>query len=86
MIPILRILTVASACVIGATAAQADTFRLSHSYEPSTAHGKRADWIASEVAKRTEGRHEVQVFPSGQLGNERDVEEGLTLGTVPCRP
>jgi len=46
MIPILRILTVASACVIGATAAQADTFRLSHSYEPSKAHGKRADWIA----------------------------------------
>jgi tripartite ATP-independent transporter DctP family solute receptor len=79
-----RIRTIAAAMLgfVGASVASADTLRLSHSYEPSTAHGKWADWIASEVAARTDGRHTVEVFPSGQLGSERDVEEGLTLGTV----
>lgn len=79
---ILQGLAVAGAVFVGATSVSADTFRLSHSYEPTTAHGRWADWIAQEVAARSEGRHEVEVFPSGQLGSERDVEEGLSLGTV----
>lgn len=79
---ILCTVAIAAACTVGATLATAETLRLSHSYEPSTAHGKWADWIAAEVASRTGNRHEVQVFPSGQLGSERDVEESLTLGTV----
>jgi len=65
-----------------ATTASADKLKLSHSYEPSTAHHKWAEWAASEVDKRTEGRHTINVFPSAQLGSERDVEEALTLGTV----
>lgn len=60
----------------------ADTLKLSHSYEPSTAHNVWADWAAAEIEKRTEGRHTVNVFPSSQLGNERDVEEGITNGVV----
>ena len=79
---IMRAIATAAVCAMSASAVSADTFRLSHSYEPSTAHGKWADWIATEVAERTEGRHSVEVFPSGQLGSERDVEESLTLGTV----
>lgn len=79
---LLRSLSLAAACIFSVNAAQADTLRLSHSYEPSTAHGKWADWISTEVASRTNGRHEVQVFPSGQLGSERDVEEALSFGTV----
>jgi tripartite ATP-independent transporter DctP family solute receptor len=82
MLSKLRTFAVAAACVVSASVACADTLRLSHSYEPSTAHGKWAEWISSEIAARTDGRHTVDVFPSGQLGSERDVEEALTLGTV----
>lgn len=82
MISKLRLLAAGALIASGASLASADTFRLSHSYEPSTAHGKWADWIATEVTTRTEGRHKVDVFPSGQLGSERDVEESLILGTV----
>ena len=65
-----------------ATASFADTLKLSLSYEPSSAHFKWAEWAATEVEARTEGRHSIDVFGSGQLGSERDVEESLTLGTV----
>lgn len=34
------------------------------------------------IEARTNGRIEVQIFPNNQLGNERDVIEGLTLNTV----
>lgn len=75
------------AAVIGAgavlaTASNADTLKLSLSYEPSSAHHQWADWAAEEIEKRTDGRHTVDVFGSGQLGSERDIEEALTLGTV----
>ena len=79
---LMQALLTAGAVMFAATSVNADTFKLSHSYEPSTAHGKWANWIASEVKSRTNGRHKVNVFPSSQLGSERDVEEALTLGTV----
>jgi tripartite ATP-independent transporter DctP family solute receptor len=78
----IRSLAVAGVLALSTTNAFADTFRLSHSYEPTTAHGRWANWIAQEVEARSDGRHTVDVFPSGQLGSERDVEEGLNLGTV----
>ncbi len=34
------------------------------------------------VAERTGGEIEVQVFPSSQLGSERDMVEGLQLGSL----
>lgn len=34
------------------------------------------------VEQKTNGKVEVQVFPSSQLGNERDMLEGLKLGTL----
>ena len=36
-----------------------------------------------EVAERlSSGKIEVQVFPAAQLGGERDIEEGIRLGTI----
>ena len=68
--------------VVAASANAAETLKLAHPYEPSTAHHKWATWISSEIEKRTDGRYKIDVFPSGQLGNERDIEEALILGTV----
>ncbi len=70
--------------ILGGTleAGAVETLKLSLSYEPGTPHHKWATWIADEVKKRTDGRYEIEVFPSGQLGSERDVEEALALGAI----
>lgn len=43
---------------------------------------KGAVKMAEEVAGKTGGRINIQVFPNQQLGNERDMIEGMQLGTI----
>jgi len=38
--------------------------------------------MADEAASKSAGRIEIEVFPNQQLGNERDMIEGLQLGTL----
>ncbi|WP_312906596.1 TRAP transporter substrate-binding protein [Tissierella praeacuta] len=38
--------------------------------------------FAKDVSEATNGNLEIQVFPSSQLGGERDMAEGLKLGTL----
>lgn len=41
-----------------------------------------AQEFEKKVEEYTNGKVDVQIFPSGQLGNERDMIEGLSLGTL----
>ena len=43
---------------------------------------KGAKRMADEVAAKSGGRIDIQVFPNQQLGNERDMIEGMQLGTI----
>ena len=43
---------------------------------------KGAKRMSEEVAAKTGGRIDIQVFPNQQLGNERDMIEGMQLGTI----
>ena len=43
---------------------------------------QNAQEFAKKVAELTKGEVEVVVYPNSQLGNERDLLEGLQLGTV----
>ncbi|MCA0918825.1 TRAP transporter substrate-binding protein [Pseudooceanicola nanhaiensis] len=38
--------------------------------------------VAELVKERTEGAVEFQIFPQGQLGNQRQMNEGVQLGTM----
>lgn len=38
--------------------------------------------FAKAVAEKSKGTLEVKIFPMGQLGGERDITEGLQLGTI----
>ena len=38
--------------------------------------------VAELVKERTNGAVEFQIFPSGQLGNQRQMTEGVQLGTI----
>ncbi|GEN24382.1 ABC transporter substrate-binding protein [Halomonas cupida] len=75
-----------SACLyvaFGSGGAQAtETVKWAHVYEPSEAYHHWAEWGAEQIAERTDGRYEVEVFPSSTLGKEVDINQGLVLGTV----
>jgi tripartite ATP-independent transporter DctP family solute receptor len=53
-----------------------------HVYETSEPYHTAALWAAGEIAKRTNNRYQVEVFPASTLGKETDINQGLTLGTV----
>lgn len=58
------------------------TLKLGHIAEPENVYGQGADHFAKLVKERSNGEIDIQVFPSSQLGNQRDLVEGLGLGTV----
>ncbi|MDI3480405.1 MAG: TRAP-type transport system periplasmic protein [Tepidanaerobacteraceae bacterium] len=45
-------------------------------------HTQSYYFFAKRMAELTNGKVEVQVFPNSQLGNQRDMVEGLQMGTL----
>ncbi|MCI4663083.1 MAG: sialic acid TRAP transporter substrate-binding protein SiaP [Neomegalonema sp.] len=84
MIRSIKTALAAAALVAASTVgAVAETkLKWAHVYETSANYHKWAVWAAEEVAKRTDGRVKIEVFPASSLGKEVDINEGLTLGTV----
>ena len=79
----MKTLVGAAALMASAFAAQAQTtLKWAHVYETSEPFHTESVWAAEEIAKRTEGRYKVDVFPASQLGKEADINQGLKLGTV----
>ena len=58
------------------------TLKLGHIAEPTNPYGMGADHYAELVKQMSNGDITIQVYPSSQLGNQRDLVEGLTFGTV----
>jgi len=56
--------------------------KLGHVAEPAKPYAQGAVKFAELVYEKTNGEVEIQIFPSSQLGNQRDLVEGLTFGTV----
>ena len=71
----------ASALLVSAASA-AVTIKVGHVLNTDHSWHKNLAGFAEEVGKATEGRVAIQVYPSGQLGNEKDMVEGLTLGII----
>lgn len=73
----------AAAAFAVSTGAVAQTkLKWAHVYETSEPYHTAAVWAAGEIAKRTNNRYAVEVFPASTLGKETDINQGLTLGTV----
>ncbi len=64
------------------TLAHAEVLKFGHVYETTEPYHKWAVWAADEIKKRTNGKYDVQVFPSSSLGKEQDLYQGLALGTL----
>ncbi|NCD26063.1 MAG: DctP family TRAP transporter solute-binding subunit [Deltaproteobacteria bacterium] len=56
--------------------------KLGHIAEPTHPYAQGADYFAKLVAEKSKGDMEVQVFPSSQLGSQKDMTEGLIYGTI----
>jgi len=80
----IRKFTIAAALsLIALGSAHAQTkLKFAHVYEVSEPYHTAAVWAAGEIAKRTNGRYTMEVFPASTLGKETDINQGLTLGTV----
>ncbi|UXN61467.1 sialic acid TRAP transporter substrate-binding protein SiaP [Phyllobacterium zundukense] len=82
-IKLTTILGAVAALALSAVVAQAQTaLKWAHVYETSEPFHTESVWAAEEIAKRTNGRYKIDVFPASQLGKEADINQGLKLGTV----
>jgi tripartite ATP-independent transporter DctP family solute receptor len=72
-----------AAALLASSAVMAQTkLKWAHVYETSEPFHTASVWAAGEIAKRTNGRYSVDVFPASQLGKETDINQGLSLGSV----
>jgi tripartite ATP-independent transporter DctP family solute receptor len=56
--------------------------RFAHTISPDDAMHQAALEFAKKVAQRTNNAIQIDVFPSGQLGNDPKTLEGVKLGTI----
>ncbi|NLC35633.1 MAG: DctP family TRAP transporter solute-binding subunit [Alcaligenaceae bacterium] len=53
-----------------------------HAASTSNTGHKAFEFLAKELAEKTDGRITVEIFPSSQLGSERELVESIQLGNV----
>jgi tripartite ATP-independent transporter DctP family solute receptor len=62
--------------------AQTQTFKLAHPDTNQHPAQKVAERFAAEVARRTNGRIQIHVYPAGTLGSEINIIQGLQTGII----
>jgi tripartite ATP-independent transporter DctP family solute receptor len=65
----------------GGAAAQ-QKLRFAHVYETNEPYHKWAVWAAGEIARQTNNKIQMDIFPASQLGNEPAINQALPLGTI----
>lgn len=58
------------------------TLRLGHIAEEENPYAIGAEYFANLVQKKTDGNIVIKVYPAGTLGNQGDLIQGITDGTV----
>ena len=72
-----------AALLFGVAGAQAtETVRLAHTANISHVHHEAVLQFAKNVAARTNGKYEIQVYPAGELGDQPALAEQITLGAL----
>ena len=77
-----KILIVAAFAAFSTAGFAQQKLKFAHVYETSEPYHTYAVWAAGEIAKRTANRYTMDVFPASQLGNETQINQALSLGTV----
>lgn len=71
-----------SSAILCASNATAQTFNLAYVLNVDSHYGKGAQVFADEIKRLSDGKFKISPKSSGALGGERDVVEGLQLGSV----
>ncbi len=58
------------------------TLKLGHTGAPNHHYNITCEQFAEAVKKKSNGEITIKIFPSDQLGNQRQLVEGVQLGTV----
>ena len=81
-----RLLTLAAVILVQALAiapaAAKTVLKLGTATQPAHIYNVAMAHFARIVFEKSNGELEIQVFPAGQLGSERDMVEGLQLGSL----
>lgn len=81
-----RFLVAAMICVavlsVSSLCSAKTILKLGTSTQPTHIYNQAAEYFGKLVGERSGGEIEVQVFPAAQLGSERDMVEGLQLGSL----
>lgn len=80
-----RRVTLAAVAALGLAvpaAAQEFVARIGHLESPAQSRHVHLEKVAALVKERTGGAVEFQLFPQSQLGNQRQMTEGVQLGTI----
>ncbi|ANT60092.1 C4-dicarboxylate ABC transporter substrate-binding protein [Salipiger sp. CCB-MM3] len=75
-------LALALSLVSGAASAQEFVAKIGHLESTAQSRHVHLEKVAELVKERTGGAVELQIFPQGQLGNQRQMNEGVQLGTI----
>lgn len=65
-----------------AAAQQPRTLKLGHALSLTSHYGVGATAFGEDLARRSNGRFKVEQFPASALGGEREMIEGLQIGTL----
>ncbi len=78
-----RLVALALAAAMALPAAAAEyVARIGHLESPQQSRHVHLEIVAARVAERTDGAVELQLFPQSQLGNQREMTEGVQLGVI----
>ena len=58
------------------------TMKIAHPMSTETPRHKSLELFKENVEKRTDGKLLVEIYPSGQLGTEKEIIESCKLGTI----
>ena len=79
-----RIVVAAAAILLAGCGSQerVTVLKAALTQNPSEPQVRAVELFAELVSEGTEGRIRVRIYPNNQLGNQRDVVEGLQMGSV----
>jgi TRAP-type C4-dicarboxylate transport system substrate-binding protein len=75
------LLTVAFVSVPGVASGQT-VLKLAHITAPGGMLDKRAQKFAELVAAKTGGKVKIEIYPAQQLGNVKEILQGISMGTI----
>lgn len=76
-------MVLAGAMILGATFATAETtLKLAHAAPESDLQQTMSLFFKEQVEARTDGNVMVNLFPSGQLGNDAQMIDGIRSGII----